>query len=309
MKRRKVSIIGAGMVGSACAYTLMQTSLFHEIILVDVNKEKAEGEALDIIQGGAFSKPKLIKAGSFEDTAASDITIISAGANQKPGESRLDLMERNVAIFKDIISNTIKFSPDTIFLVVSNPVDILSLITYKLSNFESNRVIGSGTVLDSARLRDYIGRNLNLDPRNIHAYVCGEHGDSEFIHWSTAFIGDLQMADYIKQNLTDFEKLKKESEIEVRNSAGNIINKKGYTNYAVAMAVKRICEAIVGDERAILSISQYDPKNDIYYSIPAIVGKTGKVGSITPKFNKEETDKLNNTISILKSFTKKINIK
>lgn len=308
MKNRKVTIIGAGMVGSACAYTLMQTGLFHEIVIIDVDRKKAEGEALDITHGASFTKPLTIKAGCYRDSINSDIIIICAGANQKPGESRLDLMDRNLQIFRDIVSNAISMSPNAIFLVVSNPVDILSWMTYKLANIESNRVIGTGTVLDSARLRHRLSEELNLDPRNVHAYVIGEHGDSEFIHWSSAFVGAHTLDNYLNNQGKKLQDLKEPIAEEVRQAASKIISNKGYTNYGIAMSVKRICEAIVRDEKSILSISSYDPQQDIYYSIPAIVGKGGKVGHIKPNFNKEEQEKLNSTIALFKSFTKKIKI-
>lgn len=308
MKNRKVTIIGAGMVGSACAYTLMQTALFHEIIIIDVDRKKAEGEALDISHGASFSKPQTIKAGCYRDSVNSDIIIICAGANQKPGETRLDLMDRNLKIFKDIVTNAIAMSPNATFLVVSNPVDILSWMTFKLANIESNRVIGTGTVLDSARLRDRLSEELNIDPRNVHAYVIGEHGDSEFVHWSSAFVGAHSLENYVSQQGKKLSELKEMIAEEVKLAASKIIGSKGYTNYGIAMSVKRICEAIVRDERSILSVSSYDPLNDIYYSIPAIVGRGGKVGHIKPNFNKEEEAKLDEMIKLFKSFTTKIKI-
>ena len=308
MPRTKVSIIGAGMVGSAVAYTLMQSGLFQEIVIIDVNKDKAEGETLDIIHGAAFVKPLSVVSGDYNATSNSDIVIITAGASQKPGESRLDLMERNVVIFKDIVGNAINKSPNAVFLVVSNPVDILSYITYKIANIESNRVIGSGTVLDSSRLRYHLGQILEVDPRNVHAYIVGEHGDSEFAHWSTAFVGALSLNDYAKNRLINLDDIKNKVENDVRMSAQNIISKKGYTNYAIAMSVKRICEAIIRNERSILSISQYDPKNDIYYSIPCLVGSRGKIAHIKPSFNKDEMDKLNQTIKVIKDFTRRLSL-
>lgn len=308
MRKTKVSIIGAGMVGSAVAYTLMQSGLFQEIVILDVNKEKAAGEALDIIHGAAFVKPLNIITGDYVDTCNSDIIIITAGASQKPGETRLDLMGRNVAIFKDIVTNAINRSPNAVFLVVSNPVDILSYITYKIANIESNRVIGSGTVLDSSRLRYHLGNILEVDPRNVHAYIIGEHGDSEFAHWSTAFVGALTLEDYAKNRLINLEEIKQKVEDDVRTSAQTIIEKKGYTNYAIAMSVKRICEAIIRNERSILSISSYDPNNDIYYSVPCLVGNTGKIGSIKPSFTKDEKERLNKTIKVIKDFTRKLSL-
>lgn len=305
---KKVTIVGVGAVGTAIAYTLMQTSLFQQMVLIDINKGRAEGEALDITHGAALAKPQVITAGEYKDSACSDIIIIAAGVNQKPGETRLDLIDRNVVVFKDIVSQIIKYSPNAILLVVSNPVDVLAWVTFKLSGFAPNRVLSSGTVLDSSRLRYNLGNIFDIDQRNVHGVVLGEHGDSEFINWSEAFIGPIKLEDYAKQMGYDLEEIKKKVEHEVVNSASEIISKKGYTNYGIAMSVKRICEAIVRNERSILPISTYDPEHDIYYSLPTIVGSGGKIRTVKPNLDKEEKAKLQNTISVMKAFHRKVKL-
>lgn len=308
MSLKKVSVIGIGMVGSAICYTLTQASLFQEIVLIDINKNRSEGEALDMTHAAALTRPKIIKSGDYKDTCSSDIVIITAGIPQKPGETRLELIDKNVVIFKDIIDQIVRHSPNSIILVVSNPVDILSWVTYKLSGFPENRVLGTGTVLDTSRFRYHLGNIFNIDPRNVHGVVLGEHGDSEFINWSEVFIGPIKLKDYAKQMKFDLEKIKPEVECEVINSASEIINKKGYTNYGIAMATRKICETIIRNEKSILPISSYDSKNDIYYSLPSILGNHGKIKTVMPKLDKDEKENLKKTINILKKAKKGIDI-
>ncbi len=307
-KTNKISVIGAGFVGSATTFTLMESGLASHIVLVDVNKEKAEGEIMDLAHGAAFVKSVEMQAGDFKDTKDSDIVIITAGAGQKPGETRLDLVKKNVEIFKSIVPQIVRYSPNAILLVVANPVDILTYITYKLSGLPSSRVIGSGTVLDSSRLRYVLSKEFDIDARNIHAHIIGEHGDSEFPVWSHAYVGSLGLDDFCLREGIDTDELKERAYQEVKNSAYNIISRKGYTNYAVALAVKRIVEAILRDENSILTVSTYNSLENVYYAAPNIVGRNGQVLKICPNLSEEEIEKLEKSKKILKDIIQEIGI-
>ncbi|WP_312651168.1 L-lactate dehydrogenase [Proteiniclasticum sp.] len=297
LKNVKISIIGAGFVGATTTYALMLGGLCEELVIVDINKDKAIGEAMDISHGAAFVKPVKVISGTYEDTKDSDIVIITAGAAQKPGESRLDLVNKNISIFKSLIPEIVKYSPDSILLVVSNPVDILSYVTYKLSGFPRERVIGSGTVLDTSRFRTLLAEYLDVDARSIHGYIIGEHGDSEIAAWSLTNIAGVNLEEYVriteqgKGDLSFMEYIP----MSVKNAAYEMINTKGYTNYAIALAVRRICEAITGDEKAILTVSSLmDGEyglNGLYIGIPSVVGKEGirKVIEV-PLTDKERED-------------------
>lgn len=308
-KTNKISVIGAGFVGSAVTFTLMESGIASDIVLVDVNHDKALGEIMDISHGAAFVKAVNMQAGDYKDTADSDIVIITAGAGQKIGETRLDLINKNITIFKGIIPSIVRYSPNCILLVVANPVDILTYITFKLSGFPASKVIGSGTVLDSSRLRYALARNFDIAATNVHAHIIGEHGDSEFPSWSSAFIGSMKLEDYCKQENCDFEKLKADVSNEVRDSAYKIIEKKGYTNYAIALAVRRITEAVLRDDKSILSVSTYDAIEDMYYSVPTIVGRNGKVATVAPILSDEEEKKLEESKRVLKEVISQINLK
>lgn len=308
-KTNKISVIGAGFVGSATTFTLMESGIASDIVLVDVNMDKAEGEVMDISHGAAFVKAVNMKAGDYKDTADSDIVIVTAGAGQKVGETRLDLINKNVNIFKGIIPQVVRYSPNCVLLIVANPVDILTYIAFKLSGFPASRVIGSGTVLDSSRLRYVLAQNFDIAATNVHAHIVGEHGDSEFPAWSSAFVGSMRLEDYCKQENIDIEKLKTDAANEVRDSAYKIIEKKGYTNYAIALAVRRIVEAVLRDDKSILSISTYDAIEDMYYSVPTIVGKNGKVTIIAPTLDEEETKKFEACKAVLREVISGINLK
>ena len=277
---RKCAIIGCGQVGASCAYTFMQSGLFGEMVLIDVNIEKAEGEAMDLNHGLPFRSPMKIYAGDYSDIADAYIIIIAAGANQKDGESRLDLLGRNANIMKRITDNILKVNREAILLVVSNPVDILTYMILKFSGFPPERVIGSGTVLDTARLKFLVGRELDVDNRNVHTFIIGEHGDSELAVWSSANISGIDLCDYVKLSgkCTDMDCLYP-LYYEVRDSAYNIIKRKGATYYAIAEAVLRICECIGRDEHSVLSVSTlcngHYGINDICIGVPSLVGRSG----------------------------------
>lgn len=304
-KTNKVSIIGAGFVGSATTLAIAESGIASNIVLVDLNKEKAHGEALDISHGAAFMKTVDVKSGDYKDTANSDIVVITAGANQKPGETRIDLIERNLGIFKDMIPKIVRYSPNSILLVVSNPVDILTYFTYKLSGFPASRVIGSGTVLDTSRLQYNLSQEFDIDPKAVYGFIIGEHGDSEFPVWSSVRIGPLTIDEYCKLEGVNLEQLKERVTLKVKNAAYEIIKGKGYTNYAIGISVKRIVEAILRDEKAILTVSTYNPIEDVYYSVPNIVGRQGQVMKVCPKFENDEEILLENSKKVLKDIINK----
>lgn len=307
-KTNKVSIIGAGFVGSATTLAIAESGLASHIVLVDINKNKAQGEALDIAHGAAFMKSVEITAGDYKDTTDSDIVVITAGAGQKPGESRLDLIGKNLNIFKQMIPQIVRYSPNSILLVVANPVDILTYFTYKLSGFPATRVIGSGTVLDTSRLKYNLAKIFDIDAKSVHGFMIGEHGDSEFPVWSALSVGPLSIEEYCRLVNIELEELKKTVTHNVKNAAYEIIKKKGYTNYAIGLAVRRIVEAILRDEKSILTISTYNPISEVYYSVPNVVGRNGQIMKICPELNKEEREKLDESMKILKEVINKFEL-
>jgi L-lactate dehydrogenase len=277
---RKIAMIGCGFVGSASVYSLMQSGLFSEIVLIDANMAKAEGEALDISHGLPFAKPMSIYAGDYDDIEDAAIIIISAGAAQKPGETRLDLVKKNIGIFKTIIPEIAKRDCQGILLIVANPVDVLTYAALKMSHFPANRVIGSGTVLDSARFKYLLGEHLQVDSRSIHAFIIGEHGDSEIATWSSANVSGIPIHKICEmRGFIDHDYETNRIADEVKNSAYEIIEKKGATYYGIGMAVRRICEAIIRDEESVLPVStlmtgQFGIEG-VCLSMPAIVGANG----------------------------------
>jgi L-lactate dehydrogenase len=284
-----------------------------ELVLVDYNIKKAEGEAMDLSHGAPYVSPVKIYAGGYQDTANSDLAVITAGRGQKPGESRIDLVKGNAEILKTIIPQVVKYSPQAVILVASNPVDILSYIAYKISGKPSGEVIGSGTVLDSARFRYLIGRHCNVDSRSIHAFILGEHGDTEFPVWSKAMIGGVFFKDYCrvcdKENCSADEESKlKEIFEDVRDSAYEIIEKKGETSYGIGLALAKISSAVLKDENTILPVSSllenYHGISDIYLSVPAVVHKSGIRQTLSVDFNAEELKFLQSSAQKVKEVIK-----
>lgn len=306
---RKVAVIGCGFVGSSSAFALMQSGLFSEMVLIDADTKRAEGEAMDISHGISFARPMQIYAGNYDDITDAAIIVITAGANQKPDETRLDLIKKNAAIMKSIVGEIKKRDFGGILLIVSNPVDILTLIALKESGYPSNRVIGSGTVLDTGRFKYLLGEHLDVDSRSVHAFIIGEHGDSELAAWSNARIGGLKVNDFceLRGHFNHEQSMKKIFE-NVRNSAYEIIERKHATYYGIAMAVKRICEAIVRNEKSILPVSSIMTGeyglNDVVLSIPAVVDETGVQKVIPIELNDEELTKLKDSANILKDIAK-----
>ena len=280
IKIQKEAIIGCGFVGTSIAFSLVQKGIFSELVLIDANEKKAEGEAMDLSHGLPFTKPMEIKAGGYEDIADCAMIIISAGANQKPGESRLDLVHKNVEIYKSIIPKIVEKNQEATLLIVSNPVDIMTYVALKLSGYPSHKVIGSGTVLDTARLKYLLSRHLDVDSRSIHAFIIGEHGDSELAVWSAANVSGIPLNHFCELR-GYFDHMESMDRIyqSVRDSAYEIIEKKGATYYGVAMAVCRIAESVIRNEHSIMPISVYLDGlyglHDICLSIPTVVGQEG----------------------------------
>ncbi|MCR5441339.1 MAG: L-lactate dehydrogenase [Lachnospiraceae bacterium] len=303
---RKVALIGCGFVGSASAFALMQSGLFSEMVLIDANTAKAEGEALDIAHGLSYAKPMQIYSGTYEDIADAAIIVISAGANQKPGETRLDLVKKNIAIFRSIMGELNRVKVEGILLIVANPVDILTAAAVKLSGLPENRVFGSGTVLDTARFKYLLGEHLGVDSRNVHAFILGEHGDSEIAVWSSANISGIPVHDFCElKGHYDHETAMKEIADNVRNAAYEIIEKKQATYYGIAMSVRRICEAVIRDEKSILPISrmlhgEYGI-DGVALSLPAIVGAGGVEIPVPAELSDEELSALKKSGETLKA--------
>ena len=305
VNNRKVAVVGLGFVGSASAFALMQSGLFSEMVLVNRDMSKAEGEALDISHGLPFAKPMKIHAGTYDDIVDAAVIVITSGAGQKPGETRLDLVRKNVEVYRSIIPEIAKRNCEGILLIVSNPVDILTSAAVKLSGFPENRVFGSGTVLDTARLKYLLGEHLNVDSRSVHAFIIGEHGDSEIAAWSSANVSGVPLHNFCEmRGHFEHEKAMYEIAEGVKNSAYEIIEKKKATYYGIAMSVKRICEAIVRDEKSILPISsiqhgQYGIEG-VALSMPAVVGKNGVETLVPIELNEAEQTALRQSADTLR---------
>ncbi len=318
--KNKIVIIGAGFVGSTTAYAIMNWGIASQIVLVDIDQKKAEGEAMDLNHGAAFVKPVSVKSGGYQECENADIIIITAGANQKPGETRLDLVKKNTAIFKNIIPEITKYTKEAILLVVTNPVDILTYVTHKLTDLPVNQVIGSGTVLDTSRFRYLLSKHCNLDPRNIHSYIIGEHGDNEVSAWSLSNVAGIPFDKYcqICNNKGDSDcfnnprQFKKEMAEKVKNSAYEIIERKQATYYAVGLAVTRIVESILRNENTILTVSSVLDDiygvSDIALSLPSIVGANGVKRVLPLEISQQEKNKFLNSAKLLKKVAEKLDI-
>lgn len=309
----KAAIIGCGFVGAATAFTLMQNRLFTELVLIDSNEERAEGEAMDIAHGIPFAGQMKIYAGDYGDIGDCAIIIVTAGASQTPEETRLDLVHKNVEIFKSIIPKIAEQNFEGILLVVSNPVDILTYAAVKLSGFPERRVLGSGTVLDTARLKYYLGERLDVDSRSVHSFIIGEHGDSEIAAWSSANVSGIPINRFCEmRGFYNHDSAQDEIADDVKNSAYEIIAKKHATYYGIAMSVKRICECIMRDEKSILPVStilhgEYGI-NDIALSIPTVVGKAGLERHVPIALSDDERNALKDSAALLKSIAADIKL-
>lgn len=313
MKPGKVAVIGCGFVGSATAFALMQSKLFTEMVLLDIDFDKADGEAMDIAHGIPFAGQMKIYAGNYEDIADAGIIIITAGANQKPDETRLDLVNKNVAVYKNIIPKIAVQGFEGILLIVSNPVDILTYAAVKLSGFPENRVIGAGTVLDTARLKYALSEHLGVDSRNLHSFIIGEHGDSEIAAWSSTNVSGIPLDDFCEmRGHFNHEQTMREIADDVKNSAYEIIEKKDATYYGIAMSVKRICESIVRDEKSILPVSAVMHGNygieGIALSMPAIVGANGVETHVPISLDEEERKALCHSVETIRGIVSQLSL-
>ena len=305
----KISVIGAGSVGATVANDLMIQGVASEIVLVDINKKKAVGEALDIYQGAPFHSPAIVRPGDYEDAADSDIVVITCGVARKPGMSRLDLAQINVNILKDVAANVVKYAPNAVYVIVSNPVDVLTYVFTKISGIPESRIIGSGTILDTSRLQSELAKRFHISPKNVHAHVYGEHGDSSFVPWSLVHIANNHIDAY-KDSSPDKERIDwnqdyEEVETFVKKSGGVIIENKGATFYAVAMSVCHICKCIFADAGTALTVStmmhgEYGVE-DVCLSTLHLVDRNGVRGKIMNKMTDEEIEKLHISAEKLKS--------
>lgn len=296
----KITVIGAGSVGSAITNDIMVQGIASEVVLIDINKQKAMGEALDIYQGAPFCSPAIIRSGDYEDAAGSQIVIITSGVPRKPGQSRLELAQTNVNILKQITPQIVRYAPDAIYILVSNPVDILTYVFTKISGIPENRILGSGTVLDTSRLQSELAKRFHISPKNVHAHVYGEHGDSSFVPWSLATIANNKIDDY-KNNVVDAERIHWSGDHQavedfVKQSGAQVIKNKGATFYAVAISVCHICKCILNGSGTALTVStmmhgEYGVE-DVCLSTLALVGSDGVHTKITSPLTPEETEKM-----------------
>lgn len=310
----KIAIVGgAGAVGASAAYALMISGLASEIVLVDVNERRAEGEAMDMSQGVPFVRPVTVRNGTYADCAGCKIVVITAGAAQKPGETRLDLVKKNTEIFRSMIPQIAAAAPHAILLVVANPVDVLTYATLKFSGFPTGRVVGSGTVLDTARLRSLIGQKLAVDPRSVHGYVIGEHGDSELVVWSRTTVASMPIAAFSAQRGRPFDAYIQERVAdEVCHAAYEIIERKGATYYAIGLAIRHVVEAILRDQNTILTVStlltgQYGI-SDICLSLPSIVDHDGVEVVFEPPLSADELAALQRSAQVLKETVRAVGL-
>ncbi|MFA5338549.1 MAG: L-lactate dehydrogenase [Candidatus Omnitrophota bacterium] len=314
--RPKVSIIGCGNVGMRYAYALIMKGLARSVVITDMDKKRLEGEVMDLSHGAPYLSPVEIASGDYPDIKDSDLVVITAGKKQKPGQTRLALAKDNVEIFRQVVSQIVKYAPSAILLIATNPVDILSYAAYKFSSKPANEVIGSGTVLDTARFRFLLAKHCKIDPHNVHAYILGEHGNSESPIWSNATIGGVLFKNYCsvcgdRHGCRHEEKLE-EIFFEVRDSAYKIIEKKGETSYGIGLSLARITQAILHDENAVLPVSSlitgYLDMRDVYLSLPAVVNKNGVRGLLTLELTKKEEKALKKSSSAIKEVIKEVGL-
>ena len=309
---KKVTVIRAGSVGSTIAYTLSVMGIADEIVMIDINENKVLGEALDIRQGLPFCSTKSVYAGGYAEAENSDIVVITSGVPRKAGQTRLELAQVNVDILKGIMTKITKYAPDAIYLLVANPVDILTYCTIKLSGFPAGRVLGSGTVLDTARLKYHLGQQLCVDSRSIHAFIIGEHGDSELAVWSSANVSGIDLEDFHGLCSSCREVSFNQTYENVRDSAYEVIERKGATYYGIAMAVTKIVLAIIRDEHSVLPVSGYVDGHyglsDLCIGVPSIVGSNGIEKVLDIPLNEEENERLINSVKTLKKVISELDI-
>jgi L-lactate dehydrogenase len=310
---RKGVIVGAGQVGMACAYSLLIQNVLDEMVIVDVNTEKLEGEVMDLNHGLPFVQPTMIRSGTLADGEDADIVIITAGAKQKPGESRLELVQRNLEIFKGLIPQIVQYCSQAILLIVTNPVDIMTYVSLKLSGLPTSSVIGSGTVLDTARFRYLLAEKFQLDPRSLHAYIIGEHGDSEVPVWSKVNISGMQLfnEDSDGEKLVDADTIKPIFE-QVKNAAYEVIQRKGATSYAIGLGVTQIVQSILRNQNRLLTVSSliqgFEGIDDVCLSLPAVVNRQGVSRTLNLMLTATEKEQLQNSARVLRQTIEKLDL-
>jgi L-lactate dehydrogenase len=309
----RVAVVGVGSVGATFAYALLLSGLAAEIVLIDANHAKAEGEAMDLNHTVPFAHPTRIWAGDYSDCAGAAVTVLAAGSNQKPGETRIDLVKKNAAIWRSIVPEVAQHNPDGILLVATNPVDVLTYAALKLSGLPSERVIGSGTILDTSRFRYLLSQHFGVDARSVHAYVIGEHGDSEVPVWSSANIAGMRLPQFCKaQGIPDDRQAMENIFLQTRDAAYHIIERKGATFYAVAAGLMRITEAILRDQSTVLSISSlingYHGLTDVCFSLPTVIDRGGIEKVLHLELDKDEINKLRDSASVLKTTIKSLGL-
>ncbi|SMG17581.1 L-lactate dehydrogenase [Paenibacillus aquistagni] len=309
-KVSRVALIGSGFVGASYAFAMLNQGIASELVIIDLNQKKAEGDAIDLNHGIPFASNMRIWAGDYSDCKDADIVVITAGANQAPGETRMDLISKNAAIFKKIVDSVMQSGFDGIFIVATNPVDVLTYATWKYSGLPASRVIGSGTLLDSARLRFELGSRLQVDPRSIHAYIMGEHGDTELPVWSHVNIASMPLNDYIERHNGPSKEELQDIFVSVRDAAYHIIERKGATYYGIAMGLARLTRAVLRNENSIVSVSvllegEYG-LDDLYIGVPAVINRDGVKDIIELDLSPEEQQQLEHSASVLKAAIAKI---
>lgn len=309
MKKGKVVLVGTGFVGMSMAYTMLNRGGVNELVLIDIDKNKTIGEEMDLNHGMPFAPQKMtIKAGDYNECKDAQVIVITAGVTQKPGQTRLELAETNAKIIKDITKNIMNSGFNGVIIVASNPVDLMTYVVYKVSGLPSNQVIGSGTVLDTARLRYILSDYLNVSSKNIHAYIMGEHGDSSFVPWNHAYVGCKKITEIIKNNSDEVSKLD-EIHQNVVNAAYEIIEKKKATYYGIGMSLSKIVKSVLDNDNSILTVSTFlkDGKygqDDVYIGVPAVINKNGVRELLELELSKNEQEKLDNSCRIIKEMRK-----
>ena len=310
MKKGKVALVGTGFVGMSMAYTMLNRGGVNELVLIDIDKEKTKGEEMDLNHGMPYAPQKMtIKSGDYEDCKDAQVVVITAGVAQKPGQTRLELAETNARIMKDITKKIMKSGFNGVIIVASNPVDLMTYVVAKVSGLPTNQVIGSGTVLDTARLRFILSDYLEVSSKNIHAYIMGEHGDSSFVPWEHAYIGCKKIIDVIKERNIPMSKLD-EIHQEVVNAAYDIIEKKKATYYGIGMSLSKLVKSVLDNDNSIVTVSTYLKngeygQDDIYIGVPAVINKNGVRELLTLELSKEEQEKLDNSCKIIKEMREK----
>lgn len=307
----KIGIVGTGMVGSAAAYAMALLGVGTEIVLVDANAALARAQAQDIAHATPFATTVAIRAGEYPDLKGAAVVIIAAGVSQKPGESRLALLERNVAVFRSVISGVMQAAPEAILLIATNPLDVMTFAAQRISGLPPERVVGSGTILDTARFRSLLGDHLGIAPNSVHAYVLGEHGDSEVPIWSSAMAGSVPIVSFAKQIGRPLdEAARTHIADQVRSAAYTIIEGKGATWYGIGAGLARIVRSIIDDERTVLSVSQVSGEiegvKDIALSLPRIIGRDGIVATLMPDLNEAERAALKRSAEVISEYTSKL---